>query len=272
MNDKIIYFKKLVGQDEVDTCLNELTVFVKADQPVFDEIIHVFGRFAALQKAVRLGLTSFNDPEMNKIRDSLLSIIGKINDIDFAENKQEVKIELDEKFNKIKNVINSNFENDIKNLEGDWKVDNIITKNTILIVTGVHFFPEILDRASAYYLQTIINEKGRFENGKRAIIVGDVPYELAKNISIGSENVRLENISIISIGGPSVNSTTLDIINNKHKTISNLGVNIAYEQDERRTRIALWGNSAHKTMKSVADFINLTDEGIDWLFHLLWNK
>lgn len=272
MNDKILYFKKLVGQNEVDTCLNELTVFVKADQPVFDEIIQIFARFTALQKQVVLGLTNFDDPEMNRIRNSLLSIIGKIKDIDFVENKQDEKIAPDEKLNKIKNVINSNFDSDIKNLEGDWKVDNIITRNTILIVTGVHFFPEVLDRVPAYYLQSIINEKGEFESGKRAIIVGDIPYELAKNMSIGSENVTLEDFSIISIGGPSVNRTTLDIINNKHKTNSNLGVNIAYEQGEKRVRVALWGNSAYKTMKSVADFIQLRNEGLDWLIHSLWNK
>lgn len=272
MNEKIIYLKNIIGQDEVETCLNELTVLVKADQPIFDEIISVFGRFARLQKEVRLGLASFDNPEMNRIRVSLLSVINNIKEIDLSEDSKEEKYKINSKFNKIVNTINPNFENDIKNLEGDWNVDNIISKNTILIITGVHFFPEILDRISAYLLQSIINEKGGYQDGKRAIVIGDMPFEYGKNISIGSEKFTLNDISIISIGGPSINSTTMDIINNKHKTISNLGVNIAYEQNETKVRVALWGNSAYKTMKSVENFINLKDEGIEWFLHQLWNK
>ena len=226
MEDKIEYLREKIRQDEIKDCLNELTTIIKPEQKIFNDIIIIFGRFNRLQKNIIMGLVESNNSEINKIGLALLSIIDRVKDADLIENSNNNTTNTD--FIKIADIVNPNFEGDIKNIEGDWNIYNTINTNTILIVTGVHFFPEMLDRVSAYSLQNIINKKGAFKDCKRAVVVGDMPYEYVKSQTLQIDEKIINNLSVLSIGGPSINNTSLEIIENKDKTLSNSGVNITY--------------------------------------------
>ena len=57
--------------------------------------------------------------------------------------------------------------------EGMWKLNKLLNKNTVIIVTGCHLFCELLDRPVAEYLKKEIDLCGDYKFGKRAIIMGD---------------------------------------------------------------------------------------------------
>ncbi len=131
--------------------------------------------------------------------------------------------------------------------------DDLISDNTIIIVTGCHPNAEIFDRPIAISLKESIDKFISVKpNGQiRSIIIGDYWYYRQFNKS----NWRPKNV--ISIGGNRVNSLS-DEIKNEGSSISESPITTIYQKG---TKIALFGDSAYDTFLAVRLFKTTLMEG-----------
>jgi hypothetical protein len=91
--------------------------------------------------------------------------------------------------------------------EGIWKdPGSLVHPETITLVTGAHYMCEVFDRKAAYDLKLAIDAFG-LRHGKRhlsSIVVSDVWY-------FRDSTVRT-TAATLSLGGPTVNALTKDIL------------------------------------------------------------
>jgi hypothetical protein len=151
---------------------------------------------------------------------------------------------------------------DLEKLEGDWRIESVINKNSILIIVGTWVMAELLDRPPAEILRSEIDRQGNFKEGKRAIIITDIEF---------NKNFLTSEYTLLSVGGPYSNAVTKDIIENADKRLDFSEVFWAFRNNENRKEIALWGNTSYTTRKAVENYINNKESGLKSLITSLWN-
>jgi hypothetical protein len=121
-------------------------------------------------------------------------------------------------------------------------------RSTVLIVVGHGAAPMLNDGMPAALLKSEIDRRGDPEKSQFACILTDA------NIS---EDPRLEQFALISVGGPIGNKITESFMKMlPQDSRSTNSVNIQHDIDGRDARIALWGLYVMHTAQAVDLFIN----------------
>jgi len=168
--------------------------------------------------------------------------------------------------------INRFYKEDLKNIDNIWKLDKIINKNTILIITGCHIFVELLDKVAAYKLKDAIDSQGNYQDRKRAIVMGDTQFiaDTNPNHSDDVQEKKLINLPLISIGGPAANLITQDL-KERHDEIYRHGhFTFAYRDDNGIRKVAVWGHLAIDTQNAVDEFIKSKENGLKHFLEKIW--
>ena len=179
--------------------------------------------------------------------------------------------------NEVNKQSNPYYEKDLLSAEGMWKLNKLLNKNTVIIVTGCHLFCELLDRPVAEYLKKEIDLCGDYKFGKRAIIMGDGQFladtDESRNNQITEydlEHYNLQFQPIISIGDEVANALSRKIIqfgaSNKYSDELNYSIlNVL-----NKNQIALWGNTATATKETVVEFVKNTNSGLTKFLEKIW--
>ena len=112
-----------------------------------------------------------------------------------------------------------------------WKLNKLLNKNTVIIVTGCHLFCELLDRPVAEYLKKEIDLCGDYKFGKRAIIMRD------RQFLADTDESRNNQIT---------------------------------EYDLEHYNLPLWGNTATATKETVVEFVKNTNSGLTKFLEKIW--
>ncbi len=151
---------------------------------------------------------------------------------------------------------NEHYLSDLKSLgKNNDYISSLLSNGTVLIVTGTHILTELYDRPLAETLKKKIHKTSSL----RAIIISDKYY---------ASEEAMHSLPVISIGGGEINSLTLEIMNFGTTRNPIRGVFDADRRINNTTQIALWGDSASETKRSVEKFIN-NDDGLKQLLSRL---
>lgn len=73
-------FKKIVSNDELEKILDELTLILKSNLAIYDDMTLVSGRYYQLERKITRGIVSEeeNNLERNRIRNAILTIVNRI--------------------------------------------------------------------------------------------------------------------------------------------------------------------------------------------------
>jgi tetratricopeptide (TPR) repeat protein len=157
---------------------------------------------------------------------------------------------------------NPKYDSDLRILESnDYKLEGLLSRETILIVTGCSVYPELLDRPVAEVLRDEIDKRGASNPNRRAVIVGDL-WWFAEN-----KEPFLNDCPVLSLGGPIMNQLTVKLIENQlvwgEEEVYQAGGN------DLAPRMALWGDDASKTREVVERFI-LAPDGLESFLSRCW--
>jgi len=155
---------------------------------------------------------------------------------------QSIFLEQDQSLLKIALQIEAAIE--VSRQREDWQSD--IDSATIVIVTGCHHRPELFDRPLAYQLKQAIDEEGGKVNRAflRSVVMGDIWFNERSGFA--------DHSNIISIGSPSVNPLTQQII----EQAGNVQADERWRVMRGGNRWALFGNEAEDTRAAVKWFKN----------------
>jgi pyrimidine deaminase RibD-like protein len=161
-------------------------------------------------------------------------------------------------------LVNPHYEFDSAHLDVTWKIDSVLGKETVLIVTGENLVVELLDRTPAAMLRDAIDQRGGNKPFRRAIIITSA---LLRN------QPTLSSQAVISVGGPNANETTKEIItlaeskgHKKWEANESFGIFVR----DGMPRVALWGHgSAAGTRRAVENYIESPD-GLKKFLPMVW--
>jgi hypothetical protein len=135
-------------------------------------------------------------------------------------------------------------------------------RSTVLIVVGHGAAPMLNDGMPAALLKSEVDRRGNPEKSQFACIVTDA------NIS---EDPRLEQFALISVGGPIGNKITESFMKMLPRdSRSTNSVNIQHDIDGRDARIALWGLYVVHTAQAVDLFIG--SELLGRFLEMIWPR
>lgn len=162
--------------------------------------------------------------------------------------------------------VNPQYDADLRALDKAWRPDFVMSKETLLIIVGENLAVELLDRIAAAILRDAIDERGKGDQFRRAIIMTSTQLRLQRSF---------QSQPIISVGGPNPNPTTKDIIDLaesrglKRWGSGSFGIFVRDGQDAA-PRVALWGqSSAQDTRRAVEQYIK-SPEGLKDLLSMVW--
>ncbi len=141
---------------------------------------------------------------------------------------------------------NPHYGNDLKVLDGVWNLDQIVNRETILILTGSRIEAELLDRPVAEMLRDEIDKLGKGVPFRRGIVISDLSWQ---------QSETYKNYPLIAIGGPNTNEKTKHILTKTEPKNVN-GFYSAFVQ-ERFPNIAVWGGLASECRDSAIYFIKM---------------
>lgn len=96
-----------------------------------------------------------------------------------------------------KTMSNPKYASDLDNLHGKNNFHSILNGETIIIVVGTSLYAELLDRPPAEKLREIIDERGKSNLFRRAIIITDISWDQSSTL--------FRSNPVIAIGSPSAN-------------------------------------------------------------------
>jgi len=200
--------------------------------------------------------------EMRGTKDSQVNLNSIVNSI--TKLLKDVRMIADRQDFYSNNYINRFYKKDLENIDGIWKLDKIINKNTILIITGCHIFIELIDKVAAYKLKDVIDSQGKYQERKRAIVMGDRQFiaDIDPNHSDDVQEKTLGNLPMISIGGPAANPITQDLRDRHDNAINFKNYTFAYRNDNGVIKVAIWGHLAIDTQNAVDEFIKNKENGL----------
>jgi hypothetical protein len=82
-----------ISNDRLDAALQKLNPFLD-DSPLLNEALQQSGRFAAIQKQIRLGMVSHEQSTLtiNQIRAGILELVSEITELE--ESREDIKSEV----------------------------------------------------------------------------------------------------------------------------------------------------------------------------------
>lgn len=263
----------VISKGETNSGINLLIHNIQPQSRRYTDIVVQSSRYQFYFKELSKGVREESTTELNQINQSILNLLNDLekDDLNNSNIKTEI-INADAKISAICNLVNNNYDLDLKHTEGDWDLDSVVNENTILIVLGGHFYCELLDRLIGYYLQNEINLLGDYSKLQRAILGSDMHYEQSLKLEERYKESITNRLAVLSIGGLSINSLSSEIIINQTNSISDKGINMTYQDNSETLRVALWGNSAFKTRMSVENFIKSEDKGLTWFLSKVWKS
>ncbi|HXM13049.1 MAG TPA: hypothetical protein VN946_24070 [Terriglobales bacterium] len=162
-------------------------------------------------------------------------------------------------------LVNPRYDFDSTRLDVTWKIDSVLGKETVLIVTGENLVVELLDRTPAAMLRDAIDQHGRKDKPfRRAMLLTSARFRA---------DSTLHGHAVISVGGPNANETTKEIItlaeskgNKKWEANESFGIFVL----DAAPRVALWGHgSAAGTRRAVENYIESPD-GLKKFLPMVW--
>lgn len=230
----------------INACLEELESTISPNSTYYNDFILAKGRYSESLTHFTNGHISSDefDKKTEKIRAVLISTIENIDTNDLKKK--------DNSF-----FSNPDFMLDLRELQKKFNFFSVLDKsNTIIIVIGCHLYSELLDRPVAEMLKKVIDSKGNYRNGKRAVILGDRQYLYDEKETVQGVNDEYEQqfCPTISVGVPDYNWLTTLIFENAQEQ---------YEEDYRfaqitengKNRIAVCGYNILDNKSAVSKFI-----------------
>jgi hypothetical protein len=145
--------------------------------------------------------------------------------------------------------INPHYASDLKLLDENFQVSNLITPETILVITGTGVIAELLDRPCAAILRENIDSLGQNRPHRRGILLSD---------TLWLSNPNLKLCPVISVGGPPANQASKAILEGsaeKSRWKRDGGILGAFWRRDNVPLVALWGDTALSTRKSVEHYL-----------------
>ncbi len=139
---------------------------------------------------------------------------------------------------------NPHYKNDLKVLDGNWDLSQIINSETIFILSGCRVSAELLVRPVAEMLRDEIDRLGNPSTSRRAIVIADWWW--------WQEEMDKAH-PIIAVGGPASNGITREVLE-KVEAQENDGLCTAFVYEEF-PKVAVWGETSLQTKESVEQFI-----------------
>jgi pyrimidine deaminase RibD-like protein len=159
------------------------------------------------------------------------------------------------------NLINPHYDSDVKLLDEPFHRKDIISNETVAIVTGDALMPELLDRPVAGLLRDEIDLRGQSRAFRRALIVSNTTWEA---------ETALQACATVAVGAAIVNPLT-------KRSLEEAGSQNRKPWDKgglcgvfvSGPRVALWGGTAEQTRASVQNYIRDKD-GLVKLLQMIW--
>jgi pyrimidine deaminase RibD-like protein len=93
-------------------------------------------------------------------------------------------------------LVNPRYDSDLAALDGKWKLESVVTRETIVVVTADTFIGELLDRPTAARIRDEIDRRGAPHKHRRAILIGNAVWQSSRmrstcpTICIGSDEIN----------------------------------------------------------------------------------
>ena len=163
------------------------------------------------------------------------------------------------------NLINPHYGSDIEILDKKFRHEDIVSTETVAIVTGDTLTSELLDRPVAGFLRDEIDLRGQAKPFRRALSVSNGTWQAEPT---------LQKCATIAIGGPPVNPLTKLFIDEAaaqgSKPWDNGGHYVVFVKGIR-PHVALWGKTAELTRAAVEHYIR-SKEGLETLMGMIFWK
>jgi len=154
---------------------------------------------------------------------------------------------------------NPHYAHDLRLLDGNWDLTNVMNSQTILIVTGVDIAIELLDRPVAERLRDEIDKRGDISLGRRAIIISD---------ALWFNDATLYAQPVIAVGGPSANALTRVLAYQGGTWHTKEGFQGSFIQGPQ-PQVTLWGEESAQVRDHVEDWIK-NPNGLNDFLRLCW--
>jgi len=133
-------------------------------------------------------------------------------------------------------------------LSAKYKITGVANRETVIVVVGTGFWPELLDRRAAQVIQDAVNSQGK-TRFQRAIILSDGAWEKTPEVH--------EN-PVISVGGPKSNRLT-EQLKDDNQYEPEPGIFGSWKRYFGMPRVALWGGDPRSTRRAVARYVENPD-------------
>ena len=150
-------------------------------------------------------------------------------------------------------TVNPRYDDDLARLDRRWKLDAIISAETVVIVVGGSASCELLDRPIAYALQNEVNRRGNDQPFRRAVVMG---YDYWTTESARAYFLRRPTIVIGSAAANPLTATVVEAWAARgNKPWSQHGgfgaIKIRDQAGGTGPRVAVWGDTATTTRSAV---------------------
>jgi hypothetical protein len=154
---------------------------------------------------------------------------------------------------------NPHYARDLRLLDGEWDLTEVMNGQTIIIVTGIGLEVELLDRPVAERLRDEIDKRGDITRGQRAIVVTD---------ALWFNDTNLHTQPVIAVGGPSPNALTHMLAHEGDKWQTPEGFEGSFIEGPP-PQVSLWGQESAHVHDHVEAWIK-NPNGLSYFLRLCW--
>jgi hypothetical protein len=154
---------------------------------------------------------------------------------------------------------NPHYARDLRLLDGEWDLTEVMNGQTIIIVTGIGLEVELLDRPVAERLRDEIDKRGDITRGQRAIVVTD---------ALWFNDTNLHTQPVIAVGGPSPNALTHMLAHEGDTWQTPEGFEGSFIEGPP-PKVTLWGQESAHVRDHVEAWIK-NPNGLSYFLRLCW--